>query len=68
MRCGQPIDYDAAPNTPNSFDLGHKYSWADYPELRYDRANLQQEHARCNRSAGKRDHDDRDMGMTSGLL
>lgn len=23
MRCGQPIDYDADPNDPNSFTLGH---------------------------------------------
>lgn len=68
MRCGQPIDYDAEPNTPNSFDLGHIRSWEHYPELRNDPANLQQEHAGCNRAAGARHGRDLQMGMISGLL
>lgn len=53
MRCGQPIDYDAPPNDPNSFNLGHIKAYADFPELREDPANLRQEHSRCNKSAGK---------------
>ncbi len=68
MRCGQPIDYDAPDNHPNSFDLGHIHSWRDYPELREDPANMQQEHAGCGRAAGTRHGLDREMGMTSGLL
>lgn len=55
MRCGQPIDYDAAPGEPNAFNLGHIKPWATHPELREDPANLQQEHETCNKAAGPRD-------------
>lgn len=60
-RCGQRIDYSAPPEDPNSFNAGHIKSWADYPELREDPANLQQEHANCGKSAGKRE------GLTPGV-
>lgn len=53
-RCGQPIDYSAPPEDPNSFNAGHIKAWADYPHLREDPANLQPEHANCGKSAGKR--------------
>ena len=66
MRCGQPIDYDAPPNTPSSFDLGHIRPWATHPELREDPGNLQQEHAGCNRSA--KEQQTAALGMRSGLL
>ena len=45
MRCGQPIDYDAPPDDPNAFNLGHIKSYSSHPELRQDPGNLQQEHA-----------------------
>ena len=54
-RCGQRIDYAAPPEDPNSFNAGHIKSWADHPELREDPGNLQPEHAKCGKSAGKRD-------------
>jgi len=52
MRCGQPIDYDAAPGEPDAFNAGHIKAWATHPELREDPANYQQEHETCNKSAG----------------
>ncbi|MGZ4530742.1 MAG: HNH endonuclease [Mycobacteriaceae bacterium] len=54
-RCGQRIDYNAAPGEPDAFNAGHIKSWHDHPELREDPANLQQEHENCNKSAGKRE-------------
>ena len=64
-RCGQPIDYDADPSDPSSFNAGHIKSWHDHPELRDDPANLQPEHAGCGKSAGKRDGRDVFVGVTS---
>ena len=52
MRCGQPINYDAAWPDPDSFSLGHIKPWMTHPELREDRGNLRQEHLSCNVSAG----------------
>jgi len=51
-RCGQRIDYEAAPDDPNAFNAGHKDSWIDHPHLREDPGNLRPEHQRCNKSAG----------------
>ena len=53
-RCGQAIDYDAPPNDPASFTLGHILPWSTHPHLREDPANHRPEHARCNKSAGVR--------------
>ena len=53
-RCGQAIDYDAPPNDPTSFTLGHILPWSTHPHLREDPANHRPEHARCNKSAGSR--------------
>lgn len=50
-RCGQPIDYEAEPGNPDSFNAGHIKSWRDHPELRSDPANLQPEHEQCNKAA-----------------
>ena len=50
-RCGQTIDYTAAPGEPDAFNAGHIKSWRDHPELREDPANLQPEHEDCNKSA-----------------
>ena len=65
MRCGQPIDYDAPPDDPNAFNLGHIKSYSSHPELRQDPGNLQQEHAGCNKSAGARDGTSYTLGQTS---
>lgn len=54
-RCGQWIDYDAAPGEPNAFNAGHIKPWSLYPELREDPGNYQPEHETCNKSAGNRD-------------
>lgn len=62
-RCGQPIDYQAEPGDPSGFNAGHIKSWIDYPHLRADPSNLQPEHERCNKSAGKREG--LGLGMTS---
>lgn len=51
-RCGQPIDYDAEPGAPESFNLGHRLSWRDHPDERLDPANFQPEHSLCNQQAG----------------
>jgi hypothetical protein len=64
-RCGQRIDYTAPPEDPDSFNAGHIKSWIDYPHLREDPTNLQPEHANCGKSAGKRDGDERVIGVTS---
>ena len=50
--CGQAIDYDAPAHTPDALDVGHKLSRKTHPHLALDRANLQPEHVRCNRSHG----------------
>jgi len=48
--CGQPIDYLAAPNTPDSFDADHFYPQSTHPELAEDPNNLRPSHCSCNRS------------------
>jgi hypothetical protein len=64
-RCGQPIDYDAAPGEADAFNAGHVKSWRDHPELRDDPANLQPEHENCNKAAHARDGNDNGLGFTS---
>jgi hypothetical protein len=68
MRCGQAIDYELRYPDPASCSVGHIVAWESDVELRFDPANLQPEHLDCNKSAGRRNGRDRDMGMTSGLL
>lgn len=53
--CRLPIDYDAKPNTPNSFELEHILPLSTHPHLGEDPANLGPSHASCNRSKGARD-------------
>jgi hypothetical protein len=66
MRCGQPIDYDAPPEHPDSFNAGHIKAWALFPELRADPGNFQQEHSSCGKSAGISDGTANDrIGMSS---
>lgn len=50
-RCGQRIDYTLPHDDPQAFTAGHIKAWIDHPQLREDPANLQPEHARCNKSA-----------------
>lgn len=54
-RCGQRINYDAAPGERDAFNAGHIKSWHDHPELREDPGNLQAEHESCNKSAQRRE-------------
>lgn len=54
-RCGQRIDYDAAPGEVDAFNAGHIKNWRDHPELREDPGNFQPEHETCNKSAGVND-------------
>lgn len=65
MRCGQDIDYDAAPGEPNAFEAGHIKAWALYPELREDPGNYAPEHSRCNRSAGTAEQRGNGLGLRS---
>jgi hypothetical protein len=65
-RCGQEIDYDAAPGEPNAFNAGHIKSWKHHPELREEPSNYQPEHERCNKAAGTAAGDTPNgLGMTS---
>lgn len=65
MRCGQRINYSAPRGAPDSFSAGHIKSWRDYPELREDPANFQQEHLLCNQDAGPDDDTKPGIGRTS---
>ncbi|SDF99030.1 HNH endonuclease [Cellulosimicrobium cellulans] len=53
--CGQPIDYDAPPDDPNSFSYDHAKPWDTHPALRLDPGNGRSAHLRCNKARGKRD-------------
>jgi hypothetical protein len=53
--CGQPIDYEAAPDEPESFSYDHAKPWSTHPELRLDPGNGRSAHLRCNKSRGNRD-------------
>lgn len=64
-RCGQPIDYDAKPFMPASFQAGHIKSWRDHPELRFAPTNFQAEHALCNQDAGADGDEKPGIGTTS---
>lgn len=48
--CGQPIDWDAAPQTPNAFEPDHFHPRSTHPELALDPENLRPSHCSCNRS------------------
>lgn len=53
--CGEPIDYDADPNDPDSFTVDHMVGWAKAPELRYEPSNMQSAHRKCNDARGADD-------------
>ena len=64
-RCGQPIDYNAAPGDDSAFMAGHIKAWALHPELRDDPSNLQPEHSKCGKSAQMSDGGTFTLGVTS---
>ena len=53
--CGQPIDYSLDRDDPESFSYDHIKPWSTHPELRFDPANGQSAHLRCNKSRGNGD-------------
>lgn len=50
--CGQPIDYRAAPGSPDAWEPDHVQPVALRPELAFDPGNIRPAHASCNRSRG----------------
>lgn len=48
--CGQPINYDAPPNSRDAFEPDHFYPQSTHPELAEDPENLRPSHCSCNRS------------------
>ena len=52
--CGQPIDYRAAPGSPDAWEPDHVQPVATHPELAYDPGNIRPSHANCNRSRGSK--------------
>ncbi|ADG97643.1 conserved hypothetical protein [Segniliparus rotundus DSM 44985] len=50
--CRQPIDYNAPPEHPDSFQADHAYPRATHPHLAFDYQNLRASHARCNQTRG----------------
>jgi hypothetical protein len=51
------IDYDASANSPYSFHADHLQPWDQYPELRYEWANLAPAHHICNKQKHNRSVD-----------
>jgi hypothetical protein len=51
--CGMPIDYSLPSQLPEAFEVDHRYSVAEYPDLAYSWNNLRPSHSRCNRSRPK---------------
>ena len=50
--CKQPIDYDAPPHHPDSFEADHYYPESTHPNLATDPANVRASHSKCNRNRG----------------
>lgn len=48
--CRQPIDYAAAPQSPESFEADHLQPVAVRPDLAYVYSNLRPAHSKCNRA------------------
>src|SRR5574340_410963 len=53
--CGNAIDYDAPPNTPESFETDHYIPVVVDPSLALSRSNLRASHCGCNRRRGADD-------------
>lgn len=64
--CKQPIDYYAAPQTPDAWEPDHIKPRSKYPELAEDPANIAPSHCSCNRSRGNKDIDEKSrLGISS---
>ena len=50
--CGQPIDYDADKDNPDSFTVDHEKLRSTHPHLAEEPSNLRSAHARCNKTRG----------------
>lgn len=50
--CGQPIDYTAAPQTPNACEPDHIVPRSEHPELALEVDNIRPAHCSCNRARG----------------
>lgn len=50
--CGQPIDYQAKPGTPDAWEPDHVKPVSKYPELEFSLSNIRASHCSCNRSRG----------------
>ncbi|QLQ11166.1 MAG: HNH endonuclease [Nocardioidaceae bacterium] len=50
--CEQPIDYDAGPDDPNSFNVDHQFPLSTHPHLAEDPANFLPSCAGCNKARG----------------
>lgn len=50
--CGQPINYEAHKDDPDSFEYDHAKSIKAHPELADDPANGRPSHKRCNGTKG----------------
>lgn len=48
--CGQPIDYTAPANHPNSLEIDHIIPTSKAPHLMYEANNLRPAHMSCNRA------------------
>lgn len=53
--CGQAIDYAAADDEPDAYNLDHFHPWSTHPELRTDPANFRPSHRACNIARGNGD-------------
>lgn len=50
--CGQPIDYQAAPGSPDAWEPDHVKPVSKYPELELSLSNIAPSHCSCNRARG----------------
>lgn len=53
--CGQAIDWNAADDTPDCFNIDHFYPVSTHPELGNDPGNLRPSHRACNIARGAGD-------------
>lgn len=62
--CGQPIDYRAAPLSPDSWEPDHVVPVAADPDRAFDPGNIRAAHCACNRARGNRKQGN-DLGTRS---
>ena len=55
--CGQPIDYQAPMDSPDSYQADHVLPVKDFPQYELDLNNIKASHASCNKAkADKEKH------------